>query len=149
MEYISLRKVLYFFVENKNHAQKYLLFIEKSTRLFSLVPVFTHFVLKNEICIFWAIFCNQEYFFFPHSLIEEGGDWDRRNRLKVYKGYHALTSRDFQTAATNFLESISTFTSYELMKYAKLVEYTILVSIISLKRAELGEKVNLSRINKL
>jgi len=75
------------------------------------------------------------------SLIEEGGDWDRRNRLKVYRGYHALTSRDFQVAATNFLESISTFTSYELMNYTKLVEYTILVSIISLKRAELGEKV--------
>jgi len=75
------------------------------------------------------------------SLIEEGGDWDRRNRLKVYKGYYALTTRDFKTAATNFLESISTFTSYELMTYQKLVEYTILTSIISLKRAELGAKV--------
>jgi len=75
------------------------------------------------------------------SLIEEGGDWDRRNRLKVYKGYYALTTRDFKTAAHNFLESISTFTSYELMTYQKLVEYTILTSIISLKRAELGTKV--------
>jgi len=75
------------------------------------------------------------------SLIEEGGDWDRRNRLKVYKGYYALTTRDFKTAAENFLESISTFTSYELMTYQKLVEYTILTSIISLKRAELGTKV--------
>lgn len=75
------------------------------------------------------------------SLIEEGGDWDRRNRLKVYKGYYALTTRDFKSAATNFLESISTFTSYELMTYKKLVEYTILTSIISLKRAELGKKV--------
>jgi len=75
------------------------------------------------------------------SLIEEGGDWDRRNRLKVYQGYYALTTRDFKTAAHNFLESISTFTSYELMTYQKLVEYTILTSIISLKRAELGTKV--------
>jgi len=75
------------------------------------------------------------------SLIEEGGDWDRRNRLKVYKGYYALTTRDFKSAAENFLESISTFTSYELMTYNKLVEYTILTSIISLKRAELGKKV--------
>jgi 26S proteasome regulatory subunit N7 len=75
------------------------------------------------------------------SLIEEGGDWDRRNRLKVYKGYYALTTRDFKSAAQNFLESISTFTSYELMTYKKLVEYTILTSIISLKRAELGTKV--------
>jgi len=75
------------------------------------------------------------------SLIEEGGDWDRRNRLKVYKGYYALTTRDYKNAAQNFLESISTFTSYELMTYNKLVEYTILTSIISLKRAELGTKV--------
>jgi len=75
------------------------------------------------------------------TLIEEGGDWDRRNRLKVYKGYYALTTRDFKSAATNFLESIATFTSYELMSYKKLVEYTILTSIISLKRAELGTKV--------
>ena len=78
-------------------------------------------------------------FFF--SLIEEGGDWDRRNRLKVYKGYYSLIVRDFKTAACNFLESISTFTSYELMSYKKFVEYTVLLSIISLKRAELGKKV--------
>jgi len=75
------------------------------------------------------------------SLIEQGGDWDRRNRLKVYKGYYAISIRDFKTAADNFLESISTFTSYELMEYKKFVEYTVLVSIISLKRAELGKKV--------
>lgn len=74
-------------------------------------------------------------------MIEEGGDWDRRNRLKVYKGYYAITTRDFKTAAENFLESISTFTSYELMKYVKFVEYTVLVSLISLKRSELGDKV--------
>jgi len=60
---------------------------------------------------------------------------------KVYKGYYALTTRDFKSAANNFLESISTFTSYELMTYKKLVEYTILTSIVSLKRADLGKKV--------
>lgn len=75
------------------------------------------------------------------SLIEEGGDWDRRNRLKVYKGYYAMTTRDYKHSAQNFLESIATFTSYELMTYKKLVEYTVLTSIISLKRAELGTKV--------
>jgi len=76
-----------------------------------------------------------------NNLIEEGGDWDRRNRLKVYKGYYALTTREYKTAAQNFLDSIATFTSYELMTYKKLVEYTVLTSIISLKRADLGNKV--------
>ena len=29
------------------------------------------------------------------TLMEEGGDWDRRNRLKVYEGLYALAIRDF------------------------------------------------------
>jgi len=48
------------------------------------------------------------------TLIEEGGDWDRRNRLKVYDGLHKLMIREFKVAANLFLESIATFTSYEL-----------------------------------
>ena len=78
---------------------------------------------------------------FLFSLIEEGGDWDRRNRLKVYQGYYSMTIRDFKTAATRFLESISTFTSYELMEYKSFVVYTILVSMIALERTELRTKV--------
>jgi len=75
------------------------------------------------------------------GLIDEGGDWDRRNRLKVYQGYYAMTIRDFKTAALRFLESISTFTSYELMEYKKFVVYTVMVSMISLERTELRQKV--------
>ena len=30
------------------------------------------------------------------KLIDEGGDWDRRNRLKVYEGLYAVTIRDFK-----------------------------------------------------
>lgn len=30
------------------------------------------------------------------KLIDEGGDWDRRNRLKVYEGLYAITVRDFK-----------------------------------------------------
>jgi len=29
------------------------------------------------------------------SLIESGGDWDRRNRLKVYEAYYLVSLRDF------------------------------------------------------
>merc|ERR1739844_268749 len=41
------------------------------------------------------------------SLMEEGGDWDRRNRLKVYEGLYAMSIRDFLKAANLFLETIS------------------------------------------
>ncbi|XP_046840064.1 26S proteasome non-ATPase regulatory subunit 6-like [Xenia sp. Carnegie-2017] len=75
------------------------------------------------------------------SLIDKGGDWDRRNRLKVYQGIYYMSIRDFKKAADNFLESISTFTSYELMDYQVFVSYTVLTSMIALKRTDLREKV--------
>lgn len=74
-------------------------------------------------------------------LIEEGGDWDRRNRLKVYQGIYFLSIRDFKSAASNFLDSISTFTSYELMDYRTFVTYTVLASMIALERVDLRTKV--------
>lgn len=79
---------------------------------------------------------------FSISLIEEGGDWDRRNRLKVYQGIYFLSIRDIKPAANNFLDSISTFTSYELMDYKTFVMYTVLANmIIWLKRVDLRQKV--------
>lgn len=76
------------------------------------------------------------------SLIEEGGDWDRRNRLKVYQGLYCVAIRDFKQAAELFLDTVSTFTSYELMDYKTFVTYTVYVSMIALERPDLREKVN-------
>jgi 26S proteasome regulatory subunit N7 len=75
------------------------------------------------------------------SLIDEGGDWDRRNRLKVYRGLYNMSVRDFKSAAALFLDTIATFTSYELMEYQQFVTYTVLCSMIALERPELREKV--------
>ncbi|RHY25995.1 hypothetical protein DYB32_007957 [Aphanomyces invadans] len=36
------------------------------------------------------------------ALIDEGGDWDRRNRLKVYEGCYLLMARDFKKASILF-----------------------------------------------
>jgi len=76
-----------------------------------------------------------------NNLMEEGGDWDRRNRLKVYKGLYSLSIREFANAANHFLEAVATFTSYELMDYKTFIIYTILTSMISLKRSDLKDKV--------
>jgi len=75
------------------------------------------------------------------SLIDEGGDWDRRNRLKVYRGLYTMSIRDFKKAAGLFLDTIATFTSYELMDYKQFVTYTVLCCIIALERTKLREKV--------
>lgn len=64
-----------------------------------------------------------------------------RNRLKVYKGYFLIVVRDFREAASLFLETVSTFTSTELMSYTSFVGMTVLVSVIALERTELQDKV--------
>lgn len=45
------------------------------------------------------------------ELMAEGGDWERKNRLKVYEAIFLLATRDFKRAAQLFLDSIATFTS--------------------------------------
>lgn len=75
------------------------------------------------------------------NLFEEGGDWERKNRLKVYEGLYCMSTRNFKTAASLFLDSISTFTTYELFPYDTFIFYTVLTSIISLDRVSLKQKV--------
>merc|ERR1712156_42113 len=75
------------------------------------------------------------------QMLEEGGDWDRRNRLKVYEGLYAMAVRDFSSAAKLFLDAVSTFTSYELMDYVKFVEYAVWISVLALDRSDLHKDV--------
>jgi 26S proteasome regulatory subunit N7 len=74
------------------------------------------------------------------TLVDEGGDWDRRNRMKVYQGLRAMSIRDFKSAAELFLDTVATFTSYELMDYQTFVTYTVICSLVALERPKLREK---------
>lgn len=75
------------------------------------------------------------------TLVESGGDWDRRNRLKAYQGLYLLTVRSYNLAAPMLLDSLSTFTSYELCSYSNLVVYSVLAGSVSLKRVDFKSKV--------
>ncbi|KAL3622466.1 proteasome regulatory particle subunit [Castilleja foliolosa] len=75
------------------------------------------------------------------ALFEEGGDWERKNRLKVYEGLFCMSTRNFKKASSLFLDSISTFTTYDLFSYDTFIFYTVLASIISLDRVSLKQKV--------
>ncbi|KAI0477645.1 26S proteasome subunit RPN7-domain-containing protein [Xylariaceae sp. FL0804] len=75
------------------------------------------------------------------TLVDSGGDWDRRNRLKAYEGLHLLTVRSYNLAAPLLLDSLSTFTSYELCTYSNLVIYAVLAGSVSLRRVDFKSKV--------
>jgi len=75
------------------------------------------------------------------GMIEAGGDWDRKNRLKVYEAVHYMSIREFAKAAHLFLDGIATFTALELVSYETFIYYTILSSVIALDRVNLKKKV--------
>jgi 26S proteasome regulatory subunit N7 len=75
------------------------------------------------------------------KLLMSGGDWDRRNRLKIYTGLQAMVGRDFKKASTEFLSGLATFTSDELFSYDRFASYAILTSMVALDRVDLKSKV--------
>lgn len=74
-------------------------------------------------------------------LVEQGGDWDRRNRLKVYRGVHLLSIRQFKRGGELLLDALSTFTATELISNNDFVAYTIIANVLTLKRVDLKKKV--------
>lgn len=52
-----------------------------------------------------------------HKLVEDGADWDKKNKLKIFEGVYLILIRDFKKAADLFVSSIATFTCVELMTF--------------------------------
>lgn len=77
-------------------------------------------------------------------LLEEGGDWERKNRLKVYQGITYMLLRDFSKASQVFLDSISTFSATELMSYETFVFYTVSLGMLALDRPQLNKRIILN-----
>jgi len=75
------------------------------------------------------------------GLLDQGGDWERRNRLKVYEAVFHISTRSFKKAADLLLDSVATFTATELISYNTFVLYTVTTSLLSLPRADLKSKV--------
>ena len=75
------------------------------------------------------------------DLIEEGGDWDRRNRLKVYNGLHLLSIRQFKRGGELFSDALSTFTASELLSYNDFVALTVISNTLTLNRVDLKKKI--------
>ncbi|PAV67466.1 hypothetical protein WR25_19500 isoform B [Diploscapter pachys] len=75
------------------------------------------------------------------ELMEQGGDWERKNRLRSYEALYKMSVRDLVGAAQLYLEAVPTFGSYELMSYEDLVFYAVITAIYAFDRPDLREKV--------
>jgi 26S proteasome regulatory subunit N7 len=75
------------------------------------------------------------------KLIDEGGDWDRRNRLKVYNGLYLVYIRQFKRGGELLLDALSTFTATELISYNDFVSLTVIVNSLTLSRVDLKKRL--------
>eukprot|EP01033_Poteriospumella_lacustris_P002597 gene2597-1890_t len=75
------------------------------------------------------------------KLNETGGDWDRRNRLKVYEALYLLAARDVKGAAALLLDCVATFTCTELITYTQFIFLTLVTTVITLSRTDLRKKI--------
>jgi 26S proteasome regulatory subunit N7 len=70
-----------------------------------------------------------------------GGDWDRRNRLKVYRGLQYFLERDIKAAASLLIDCIATFSCNEICSYQDFIVYAVLSNLLHLARPDLKAKV--------
>lgn len=82
-----------------------------------------------------------KYIEVARELIDKGGDWERRNRLKVYEATFLLCKRDIGGAAKLFLDVLATFAATELYDFKTLVVYTVVTALVSVDRPTLRDKV--------
>jgi 26S proteasome regulatory subunit N7 len=117
----------------------YRLTLEKTVGLASKLDIV---FAQIRIGLFWNdISLAQRQIEVAKGMIDEGGDWDRRNRLKVYEGLLLMSMRQFLQAAKLFLDTVATFTCEELFDYRTFVFYTIVSTIVSLDRVQLKQKL--------
>uniref|UniRef100_A0A7S4AEF6 PCI domain-containing protein n=1 Tax=Pseudo-nitzschia australis TaxID=44445 RepID=A0A7S4AEF6_9STRA len=70
-----------------------------------------------------------------------GGDWDRRNRLKVYRGLQRLLERDIKGAAALLIDCIATFSCNEICSYQDFIIYSIMSNLLHLPRPQIKAKI--------
>lgn len=75
------------------------------------------------------------------KLLDEGGDWEHKNKLQVFDGIYNIMIRNFKTSATLLIDSVPTFTATEIFTFKDLVFYSVITSLVSLDRATLRQKV--------
>lgn len=75
------------------------------------------------------------------KLADDGGDWDRRNRLKVYRALNFITQRNISTAASLLLDCVATFSCNELCSYTDFIVYTVLTNLLHLPRTKLKDGI--------
>lgn len=66
-----------------------------------------------------------------HKLVEDGADWDKKNKLKIFEGVFCILTRDFKKASDLFVSSIATFTAIELLEFKDFIFYAVVLGLLT------------------
>ncbi|SBT35423.1 26S proteasome regulatory complex subunit [Plasmodium ovale wallikeri] len=55
--------------------------------------------------------------------MEKGGDWERKNKLKIYEALNYIMIRNFPEASKILIDAASTFTATEIISYDEIIFY--------------------------
>ena len=83
----------------------------------------------------------KEYLQKCKALEEEGSDWEKKNKLSLYKAIANINLRNFKLAAEQMISTINTFNSPEIISFSDLIFYTTLLGILCLPRKIIFEKL--------
>jgi len=76
-----------------------------------------------------------------HKLVEDGADWDKKNKLKIFEGVYCMMIRDFDKAAGLFVNSIATFTCVEVMSFRDFVFYAVVLGVLTQNRKVIKKEI--------
>ena len=76
-----------------------------------------------------------------HKLVEDGADWDKKNKLKIFEGVYCMMIRDFKKASDLFVSSIATFTAVEVMSFTDFVFYAVILGLLTQDRKVIKKEI--------
>lgn len=76
-----------------------------------------------------------------HKLIDEGADWDKKNKLKIFEGVYCMMIRDFKKASNLFVSSVATFTAVEIMEFKDFIFYTVILGLLIQDRKKIKKEI--------
>ena len=74
-------------------------------------------------------------------LVEDGADWDKKNKLKIYEGVYCMLIRDFKKASELLLSSVATFTCVELLDYKEFIFYAVIMGLLISDRPTIKKEI--------
>ena len=75
------------------------------------------------------------------KLVDDGADWDNKNKLKIFEGVYCMMIREFKKASDLFVSSIATFTCVELMSFKDFVFYTVILALLTQDRKTIKTEI--------